>query len=72
LLRTGLPEACFCAGTVKQKARMNVVHPVFLGFQAAPLQGSRALPARVLPRPPKAQPRARGARTPSLSATENA
>jgi hypothetical protein len=32
LLRTGMREACFCAGTVKQKSRMNAVHRVFIGF----------------------------------------
>jgi hypothetical protein len=32
LLRTGMREACFCAGTVKQIARMNAVHRVFIGF----------------------------------------
>jgi hypothetical protein len=32
LLRTGMREACFCAGAVKQNARMNAVHRVFIGF----------------------------------------
>jgi hypothetical protein len=52
LLRTGMREACFCAGTVKQNARMNAVHRVFIGFSAAPPLGLMRALARVIPLPP--------------------
>jgi hypothetical protein len=36
LRRTGLREARFSAGVVKQKARMNAVQRVFIGILATP------------------------------------
>jgi hypothetical protein len=39
LRRTGLREARFSAGVVEQKARMNAVHRVFIGFPVTPSVG---------------------------------
>ena len=50
LRRTGLREARFSAGVVKQKARMNAVHRVFIGFPATPSSGVHSRrEARVIP-----------------------
>jgi hypothetical protein len=58
LRRTGLREARFSAGVVKQKARMNAVHRVFIGFPATPSSGVHSRrEARVIPCASRIHPR---------------